>query len=186
MLKLELDLGKELAYLESMLLESRPNIQKAIDRSLRKTSAWLETHSKRELKRELRVPLHTLSVRFHHKFYLNDGERAIVVWFGIDPISAGALGNSRRNKKGLKVGSHQFDGAFWATMKSGHEEVFRRSKTKNVKRIRPDGQWTTLPINGVKHHIDESSTEIFNRYYKRAQARFSVVLRQQLKFILGQ
>ncbi|HFQ4975663.1 TPA: hypothetical protein ACGU7V_004737, partial [Vibrio vulnificus] len=62
MLQLNLQLDQELAYLEAQLMVSVPQIQKAIDRALKKTARWLETHSKRELGRELKLPIKVLTV----------------------------------------------------------------------------------------------------------------------------
>jgi len=173
MLSLDLQLNKELAYLEAQMLASAPQIQKAINRALRKTTKWLETHSKRELARELQLPIRVLSVRFRHTFYLKGGERAAQVWFGLDPVQVRHIGKARQNKRGTRVGKHQFDGAFVATMKSGHENVFKR-KTKE-----------RLPIEVIRLPIDEQAEPVFERYYKRATVRFTELLQQELNFILN-
>ena len=68
MLQLNLQLDQELAYLEAQLMTSVPQIQQAIDRALKKTAHWLETPSRRELGRELKLPIKVLPVRFHDTF----------------------------------------------------------------------------------------------------------------------
>ncbi|GHY00989.1 phage tail protein [Vibrio cholerae] len=173
MLQLNLQLDQELAYLEAQLMASVPQIQKAIDRALKKTARWLETHSKRELGRELKLPIKVLTVRFQHTFYLKDGEKAVSVWFGLNPVQVRYIGKAKQNRRGTRVGKHQFDGAFSAAMKSEHLNVFRRKGRER------------LPIEVVRLPIEEQSNPIFERYYQRAQGRFTELLRQELNFALN-
>ncbi|RYT47945.1 hypothetical protein EAJ09_18410 [Bacteroides stercoris] len=59
-------------------------------------------------------------------------------------------------------------------MKSEHLNVFRRKGRER------------LPIEVVRLPIEEQSNPIFERYYQRAQGRFTELLRQELNFALNQ
>ncbi len=172
MLQLDFQLDQEFAYLEAKLTALAPQLQRAVDRALRKTARWLETHSKRELGRELKLPIRVLSIRFQHVLQLKGQQKSAVVWFGVNPIEARYLGSARQNRRGTRVGRHQFDLAFTASMKNAHKNVFRRKGRER------------LPIEVVRMSIDKESTLIFQRFYQRAQGRFSEVLQQELNFVL--
>jgi hypothetical protein len=49
-----------------------------------------------------------------------------LAWFGTVPVKAGYLGKPRQSRLGARVGQHRFDGAFVATLPSGHIGIFRR------------------------------------------------------------
>lgn len=183
---LEMDLGHELAELEEQLRLSFPQVQKAVTRALKKTAKWIETHSKRELGTALSLPQRIFSVRFHHSYKLKSGERAVSVWFGLNPIAISQLGKAKQHSTGVRVGRYNFDGAFIATMKSGHEGVFKRKSSSNTRREkRPDGQWTELPIEEERFSIEDIAQPIVERYYVRAEARFKEILQQEINFALN-
>jgi len=182
-----MDLGDDLAELEEQLQLSFPQIQKAVSRALAKTSRWIETHSKRELGKALSLPQRIFNVRYHHSYRLKNSERSVLVWFGLEPIPTYRLGRAEQNNMGVRVGRHQFDGAFIATMKNGHQGVFERKASKNNRREkRPDGQWTELPIDEVTRlPIEDIAKPIIERYYVRAEARFKEILQQEINFALN-
>lgn len=187
-MNLEIDLSDDLADLESKLLISISQIQKAVSRSLKKTARWLETHSKRELGVALGVPQRVLSARYYQSFNVQGGSRSVGVWFGLNPIRLSHIGKAKQNNIGVKVGSHFYEGAFIATMASGHEGVFKRSaksnpKNKRVKRA--DGQWSELPIEEVSFEIDGIASAVLERYHHRAEARFKQILKQEINFALN-
>lgn len=183
---LEMDLGDELAELEEQLLVSFSQIQKAVNRALRKTARWLETHSKRELGVALAVPQRIFSTRYHQSYQLKGTKRSVSVWFGLNPIAVYQLGNARQTSTGVRVGRHEFNGAFIATMDSGHTAVFKRSNTADSRREkRKDGQWTELPIEEERFAIEDIAEPILERYHARAEARFKQVLQQEINFALN-
>jgi len=195
MLHLKLDLSDDIADLEDQLLASVPQINRAVDRALRKTSRWIETHSKRELGIALQVPQRVFKTRFFRAFSTKDGQRVVNVWFGLDSMRSIDLGRAKQTNLGVKVGKQFFVGAFLATMQSGHTGVFRRSNERNREftsdernentQKRPDGQWTELPIEEVGFPIEQIAKPILERYYARAEARFKQLLKQEINFVLN-
>lgn len=195
MLHLKLDLGDDLAELEDQLLASVPQINRAVDRALRKTSRWLETYSKRELGIALQVPQRVFKTRFFRTFSTKDGKREVNVWFGLDSMRSIDLGRARQTNLGVKVGKQFFVGTFLATMQSGHTGIFRRSNVRNResssdernenRQKRSDGQWTELPIEEVGFPIEQIAKPILERYYVRAEARFKQLLKQEINFVLN-
>ena len=183
MLGLDLKLDGELEYLEAQLLISQPQILKAVDRALRKLTAWIERHSKRELGKVLKVPARVLSVRFFRSFLLQGSKREVHVWFGLNPIRYSQIGSLRQTSKGVRVGKHFLQGAFVAQMKSGHRGVFLRDRSSRHEK-RPDGQWTELPINEQMLEIEEEASRTLERFYQRAESRFKELLRQELNYVI--
>jgi|GEM_PF-556906 len=185
-MELHIDLGDELQHLESQLLASVPQINKAVVRALRKTTKWIETHSKRELGVALSIPQRVISNRFFHDMQLKDGKRSVNVWFGLNPVSVSSLGRLSQNSIGAKAGKHQFVGSFVASMKSGHTGIFKRVYQGGGERSkRDDGQWTELPIEEETFEIESLAQPIIERYYARAEARFKQVLKQEVHYVLN-
>ncbi len=195
MLHLKLDLSDDLVELEKQLLASVPQLNRAIDRALKKTARWLETHSKRELGLALQVPQRVFKARFFRHFSTKDGSRSVNVWFGLDSMRAIDLGNPRQTDMGVKVGKHFFSGAFIAKMQSGHVGIYRRSnefkrnfssdERNEMRQKRTDGQWTELPIEEVGFSIEQIAKPILERYYARAEARFKQLLKQEINFVIN-
>lgn len=184
-MELHIDLGAELQYLESQLLSSVPQINKAVVRALRKTTKWIETHSKRELGIVLSIPQRVISNRFFHEMQVKDGKRSVNVWFGLNPISVSSLGQLSQNVIGARAGKHQFVGSFVADMKSGHKGIFKRTYQEGGERSkRDDGQWTELPIEEEHIEIESLAQPIVERYYARAEVRFKQILAQEIHYVL--
>lgn len=184
-MELHIDLGAELAHLESQLRASIPQINKAVVRALRKTTKWIETHSKRELGVALSIPQRVISNRFFHEMQIKEGKRSVNVWFGLNPVSVSSLGRLSQNTIGARAGKHQFVGSFVASMQSGHEGVFKRKYDDGGTRSkRQDGQWTELPIQEENFEIEEIALPIIERYYARAEVRFKQLLEQEVHYVL--
>lgn len=184
-MNLHIDLGEELAHLEAQLLASVPQINKAVTRALKKTTKWIETHSKRELGVALSLPQRVLSARYMHDMVVKDGRRSVHVWFGLNPIVITDLGNLSQNAIGAKAGKHQFVGSFVAQMKSGHKSIFKRKYDGGgIRSKRDDGQWTELPIIRETIDIEDIAEPIIERYYARAEIRFKEILEQEIHYVL--
>lgn len=185
-MNLAIDLGDDIAELEEQLEISIKQLQKAVARALTKTARWLETQTKRELGVALSVPQRVLAARYYKTFYMKNGKRTVNVWFGLSPISVGALGKPVQTDIGVRVGKHHFIGAFVATMKSGHQGVFKRKHDSGGKRSkRSDGQWTELPIEEERFPIEAIAEPIIERYHVRAEARFHKILKQEINFAMN-
>ncbi len=183
---LDIDLSSELGELEQQLQVSIIQIQKAVSRTLKKTGRWLETHSKREIGVALALPQRVLSVRYYQRFSVKNGNRSVNVWFGLNPIRMSAIGNAHQTAAGVKVGKHEYHGAFIAQMESGHVGVFQRIAAADTRREKrkKDGQWTELPIKEEIFEIESLSAPILERYYARAEARFKQILKQEINYVL--
>jgi hypothetical protein len=185
-MNLEIDLGDSVAELEEQLELSIRQLQKAVTRTIQKTARWLETQTKRELGLALSVPQRVLAARYYKTFYMKNGRRTVNVWFGLSPIAVSALGKPKQTDIGVRVGKHQFIGAFIATMKSGHSGVFKRKHASGGKRSkRSDGQWTELPIEEERFSIEKIALPIIERYHARAEARFHQILKQEINFVMN-
>jgi len=49
-----------------------------------------------------------------------------VVWFGLNPVKASYVGKLSQEPRGAWAGDYYFPGGFVATLKSGHEGIFKR------------------------------------------------------------
>ncbi|WP_337843567.1 phage tail protein [Rheinheimera sp.] len=185
MLGLEIDLTSELREFQQEIEASLPKIQNAVRRAVEKTAKWFEVATTRELGQALQFPRKVLTVRFRHRFTSRDQSRAVNIWLGINPVEARHLGKGRQTKQGVTIRKRMFDGAFLATMPSGHSSVWERQKgvTNRPHEKRPDGQWTQLPIKKVRLDIATEAEEIFKRYYARVEAELMKKLQQELRFV---
>ena len=184
-MELKIELGDELSHLEAQLRASVPQINKAVIRALRKTTKWLETHSKREIGIALSIPQRVISNRFFHEMQVKDGKRSVNVWFGLNPVSVSSLGRLSQNTIGAKAGKHQFVGSFVASMKSGHTGIFKRVYQGGGERSkRDDGQWTELPIEEESFEIESLAQPIIERYFARAEVRFKEILEKEVHYVL--
>lgn len=182
------ELDSDILDLERDLEISVSQMQKAISRALRKTSRWLETHSKRELGVALGVPQNILSARYRKTFHFKNGVRSVNVWFGLNPISIKDMGNLVQTRAGVRVGKKNFVGSFIATMDSGHLGAFKRkyrNRPGGRREKRADEQWTELPIIEETFQIHEIAEPILERYQARVEARFEQILKQEINFAMN-
>lgn len=146
-------------------------LDQAVSRALRKTGAWLRTHSVRELGRELGIVQAPLRQRFKLYPRLKDGE--VKVWVGLRPLSVHYLGNPRQTVDGVRVGRKTFDGAFINPMRSRHKLVWRRKGRER------------LPIERVTQEIAELGEAVVNRWEARVEARFIELFEQEARYVLS-
>lgn len=94
------------------------------------------------------------------------------IWLGTNPIAAGYIGRLRQLKTGARVKGHRFSGAFIATMKSGHQGIFRR---EGEGRLGIDQQTVEL------HTADQIVAYINRQLPIRLRTQMDQQLRYQLR-----
>lgn len=101
------------------------------------------------------------------------GGREGLVWFGLNPLSVtqSRFGNLRQAKTGARAGKLAFDGAFVASMPSGHRAVFRRYGKARLP-IRTE----TLPL------ATPATQAIINAQAAKARERLAEVFAQELNY----
>lgn len=138
-------------------------------RAVRKTAQWVKTHLARNLSQELQIVQKVIRQRL--RVYLRD-RRALEakVWLGLYQVRASRLGRPRQTRAGVSVGRHRFPGAFIATMKSGHSDVYQR---------RGDAR---LPVDIVQLDIAEQAEKALQDMSAKADARLLVVMEQEINY----
>lgn len=131
-------------------------IRRAGNRAVRKTVRWGVTQIVRELASQSQIPQRVLKAGGGHKRAVRvrtrmpTGSRtAGYLWVGVNPVKAIYVGKPRKLKKAVRVGKHRFDGAFLATMKSGHRGVFKRSRKSRLPIVEQ-----TVPLQGADSAIE--------------------------------
>ena len=163
-----------LAEWNTALGVSERQIKTAAVRALNKTARWMRTHVARNTAQSLNVrvgairkDLILLRARASHpQSGVAKGSKAGV-------IKVTELGSPRQNRLGTRVGKRQFDGAFIATMPTGHRGVFRR-KGKSRLPIQEVQLVTTGRIAEVMEALAE----------KQAMSRFEHLFEHELRYAL--
>ena len=115
--------------------------ERASKRAIRKATRSLASRIGRGLAKTHGIPLKAVKSR---RRVIVSRTTPGLVWVGYNPIAAIYLGNARQLKTGVRIGSRRYDGAFLATMKSGHFGVFRRRGKSR------------LPIEEVKEPLTQT------------------------------
>lgn len=102
-------------------------IEQAAMRALNKTARWMRTLLSREVAGELNLKVGLVKealvlIRARR----NDLSAGVGLSHRAGTVPAVKLGRPRQNRRGTRVGKHQFDGAFVATMPSGRTGVYKR------------------------------------------------------------
>jgi hypothetical protein len=150
-------------------------IQKAINRTTRKTSLWVRTHLLRALgDYDIRRKIVVHRVKVYNKGWRTgaDGGTAVKVWFGIDAVEADRIAKPVRMTKGYRVKQWEFPTAFMT--KSG------RYKGKLYERTTAN----RLPIIRSKVEIDVPATDAFDVISGKVPDRMRTIALQELSFEL--
>ncbi len=127
MFQISLDLSdSDLAALNLLSAQERL-LKKAASRALNKTARWLRTFLSQEVASELSFKVSLVRpgiVVIGARQNTLRSEIGLSATSGV--IKAKNLGKTQQNTTGVKAGKRQYDRAFLATMKSGHDGVFKR------------------------------------------------------------
>jgi len=155
--------------LTSTLGLTKRKVEVAGFRSVRKTARWVKTHLARELSKELQIVQKIIRQRL--RVYVKDKKAMQAkVWMGMYKIKASRLGRVRQTRTGVSVGRHRFPGAFQATMKTYHTDVYER---------RDDAR---LPIDLVELDISEKAMKVLNAVSERTEARLMKIMQQEINY----
>ncbi len=163
-----------LAEWDAALTAGERQIGTAAVRALNKTARWMRTHVAREAAQSLNVRvglirngLILLRARASHP------ESGVALGKATGVIKAAELGTPRQNRRGTRVAKRQFDGAFIATMPTGHRGVFRR---KGKSR---------LPIQEVQLVATGRIADVMEQLADRhAMARFERLFEHELRYLM--
>lgn len=118
-IKVEVDVSTALAILRNI---SKPAMQRAWRKTLRKTSNWIKSQAAKEVSAKTLVPQRVLKSRIY--FFLRDSNTG-KVWLGLNPLEADRIGKPRQTKKGVTVARHRFNHA-WIMKSSAKVGEMRR------------------------------------------------------------
>lgn len=132
--------------------------------AINRTAEWMKSSVAREISAEKRVKLKVIRDRIKilkaNKKHLSANINANM-W----ALKGKDLGNMSQSSLGATAGSHLFKRAFVATMKSGHQGVFRR---KGRERLPIKEQYVMLDNYAsklIKTFIDQESQAVFEKHF---------------------
>lgn len=174
-IELRIDIRQWQAFIHRLGAQA---VNRAFSRAVKKTSAWIITHTARRLAPALKIPVKVIKQRL--MFYMRGvGGK---VFFGFNPLKLHRLGKVRgigaparngRPKGGLAAGRHRArDG--WQMPKSigAKSPIFRRSGA---------------PRKPIELSVLEWSAEaeaVFSQVASEAEARLLVIFQQEINFEL--
>lgn len=139
--------GRQMAEIASALGATEQQFQRAAVRGLNDTIKWLASQSAKAVSAETGIAQKHIRRRLRTNRRATLTKLRSILWIGLYPMKAGYLGTPRQGPRGTRAGKRFFEGAFAATMRSGHVGVFRRSgHTKRWTRGRPRTSSPNLPI----------------------------------------
>lgn len=152
---------------------SQAKITRATVRALNKTALWAKAEATRNLSKDTQIKQQLIRKRLWIIKATRNSMRALIR-VGLYGMNSSKLGNIKQMSKGAMAGKHMFEGAFIATMKTGHRGIFRRKGR------------TALPIYEVTVPIGENVKKIVNEMnnYKTERV-FEKLFHHELNFILG-
>ena len=134
-LSTQINLSEEIKALTEDLKGVRAKIDKAVARAMKKTHRWLKTHSSREIGKELGIKQGTLKRRFEIDQYHKNGVSYLSLWVGLMPVAAHEMGRKpRQNRRGVRAGGRQFDGAFYKAVYGEEKKVWIRTQSQPARR----------------------------------------------------
>ncbi|MEW7978510.1 MAG: phage tail protein [Candidatus Sedimenticola endophacoides] len=163
-----------LAEWDTALGASERQIRTATVRALNKTARWMRIHVARQTAQSLNVRVGTIRKNLILlRARANHPQSGVAMGSKAGVIKATELGSPRQNRRGTRVGKRQFDGAFIATMPTGHRGVFRR-KGKSRLPIQEVQLVTTGRIADVMEALAEN----------QAMSRFENLFEHELRYVM--
>ncbi len=197
---LTLNFDEDTADLTEHLHGVADKVEKAVNRAVKKTARWLRTHSMRDLSKELNIKQAPLKNRF---IVGTDPKKPgeAKVWIGLLAIAAHDIGQASQNQAGVRVGKHQFDGAFNKAVYGSEEKVYIRARRNRImqhgvvreNRTRRGGRYDhgfmkdnsgRFPVQVVGIEIQEQADRVIQRYESRVNQRYREILEHELNFAL--
>jgi len=204
-LELQVGIGQVNEDLAGHLIGLEGKVEVAVDRAIKKTARWLRTHSAREIGKELNIKQAAIKQRFRFTDTGKGFGRKATVWVGLLAIAAHEAGATSKNKAGVRVRGRQFDSAFKQKIYGSEEKVYIRASANRkrghatvteggrdyAKYSRPKAAWfkaeyrDRFPVQVIGIEIEEIGREVLERYERRLNDRYRVILDQELNYVLN-
>ena len=197
---IQLNFAQDITRATAQIAATPAQLEKAVQRAIKKTMRWLQTRIAREVATALGVPQkaikHRLSVTQTGK-----GTNGIhILWLGTAPLAAESAGKPRQTKAGVTVGKRKFPGAFYRDVYGDGPKVWIRASRANAlgmdlpqwgrkQRARAStlapGEGGRFPVRRVSIDVQHVANDIFGRYQKQAEQRFNTVIDQELNYAVN-
>lgn len=178
----------------SDLPSSKFKINKAIERSLKKTINWLGSNSSRLLAKENDVAIKSIRERLIVNSK-NSKNGRVQLWVGLNDLHAHSIGKMRQTKAGISVRSHRFKGAFIRSTKSSDLNIgWRRESSKHSsdddevrnyitgKLGKNHESWPRYPLVKVGVHLYADSLPHLINQERLIDQKFNEILKQELNY----
>lgn len=145
---------------------SKTKVESAAMKALNKTALWLKVQASSEISKEKQIKLSAIRKRLRI-IKASKSSMNTLVKASLYGIKAGKLGTMKQTLMGASVGRRMFQGAFIATMKSGHTGIFRRRYGSSL----PIDE-IILPIEPeaskiIKELVTQEVEKVFEKYFRR-------------------
>ncbi len=146
-------------------------IRLAAVRALNKTALWLKSQAAKEISKEKQIKLTVMRKRLRI-IKARTSMLEVLIKANLYAVKASSTGKMRQTRTGIKVGKHQFIGAFIATMPDGHRGVFKR-----------EGK-AALPIKEIKLPLEPEALKIISELVNyEVEKVFEKFLQRELNYI---
>lgn len=195
-----LNVARDLAQATAYMTAAPQQMEKATQRAMKKTMRWLRKHIAKDLATALGVTQKSIK----HRLTLTQAGKGAhgvhILWLGTAPMAVEMVGKPRQTKRGVTVGKRKFPGAFYRDIYGDGPKVWiRTSRARDLgltlptwgksSRHRantiPPGDSGRFPVQRVAIDIDTTARDIFRRYEKQAQRRFSTLIEQELNYAVN-
>lgn len=172
--------NKDLYRITDELSASTNQVKGALNRALKRTETTLRKQFMSSTKRDVGLKVgKRLRGRVFSSIKDMDNRTRLKLWFGVNPIEAGGIrGKPRSIQGGAAVGKYSFDGAFVATMKSGHTSIFKR---RGKERLRIDEQEVDIDKKANELIEDQLYDKVLDIFWKN----FERDLKARIKYQIG-
>ncbi len=197
---IQLNFAQDITRATAQIAATPAQLDKAVQRAIKKTMRWLQTRVSRDIAQALGVSQKAIK----HRLTLTQsgkGTKGIhILWLGTAPLAAELAGKPRQTRNGVTVGKHKFPGAFYKDVYGDGPKVWVRSSRAaslgldlpqrgKAQRARASGlsakQRGRFPLRRVSIDVQSHANEIFSRYQRQAETRFNQVLDQELNFAVN-
>jgi len=197
---IQMNFAQDITRATAQIAATPAQLEKAVQRAIKKTLRWLQTRISRDIAKELGVPQKAIK----HRLTLSQtgkGTNGIhILWLGTAPLAAEMAGKPRQTKSGVTVGKRKFPGAFYRDIYGDGPKVWIRASRAQAlgvdlpqwgrkQRARAStlapGEGGRFPVRRVGIEVHTRANEIFGRYEKQAEQRFNQVIDQELNYAVN-
>ena len=133
---IQLNFAQDITRATAQIAATPAQLEKAVQRAIKKTLRWLQTRISRDIAKELGVPQKAIK----HRLTLSQtgkGTNGIhILWLGTAPLAAEMAGKPRQTKSGVTVGKRKFPGAFYRDIYGDGPKVWIRASRAQALAIR--------------------------------------------------